>query len=506
MEPQPADARAAPSACAPTTLSMAMPLPPSHPRSPVKGNMVSPRATHAASTWPEHQHETTASAPRGAHASHCQSLAHHTTLTGRCFKSVDTWAPLSEEPQSRSTTTTPAERLGNQGNSATLAAVHQYSLQQTTLSRASTRTPNTFCSKEQAPHSTTTAQLPGAERTAPHPAHGSPRESQRQTAHRTHAPTYATLKQTHKLTSLHPTSLQKGKGKAPPPPPTIEEETMEEGDDPDFVSDTNNLITIKQKGPTLREIRDTDMGAAITYLLLDLEGVDTEPDILDDGKKGPWTIFATADCEAQFKAKYGDQITLTFSEIPIEFTFTYGEIQTKKGGSSNEQSNARALASALADATTHLVVKINDKSIANRVNLSHFNNACKRVGLKMVKGNREKRKINTPDGLINTSGKKFVWHIYVVPMMGPTLGYKWPRKLLLEIDAILRAIDYVVRESGELGGKDKFLVLHYDPKGCKGYNTEMGTKLMSKGYNIRICSDRTTSSARAASLEEKTSS
>jgi len=67
---------------------------------------------------------------------------------------------------------------------------------------------------------------------------------------------------------------------------------MEEGDDPNFVSDTNNLITIKQKGPTLREIRDTDMGAAITYLLLDLEGVDTEPDILDDGKKGPWTIFA----------------------------------------------------------------------------------------------------------------------------------------------------------------------------------------------------------------------
>jgi hypothetical protein len=153
------------------------------------------------------------------------------------------------------------------------------------------------------------------------------------------------------------------------------------------------------------------MGAAITYLLLDLEGVDTEPDILDDGKKGPWTIFATADCAEQFKAKYGEQIILTFSEIPIEFTFTYGEIQTKKGGSSNEQSNARALASALADATTHLVVKINDKSIANRVNLSHFNNACKRVGLKMVKGNREKRKINTPDGLINTSGKKFVWHL-----------------------------------------------------------------------------------------------
>eukprot|EP00962_Isochrysis_galbana_P011498 scaffold3223_cov115-Isochrysis_galbana.AAC.2 len=127
---------------------------------------------------------------------------------------------------------------------------------------------------------------------------------------------------------------------------------MEEGDDPNFVSDTNNLITIKQKGPTLREIRDTDMGAAITYLLLDLEGVDTEPDILDDGKKGPWTIFATADCAEQFKAKYGEQMTLTFSEIPIDFSISYEDIQAKKGGSSVEQSNARALASALADATT----------------------------------------------------------------------------------------------------------------------------------------------------------
>eukprot|EP00962_Isochrysis_galbana_P025515 scaffold7878_cov126-Isochrysis_galbana.AAC.6 len=153
------------------------------------------------------------------------------------------------------------------------------------------------------------------------------------------------------------------------------------------------------------------MGAAITYLLLDLEGVDTEPDILDDGKKGPWTIFATAECAEQFKSKYGEAITMTFSEIPIEFTITYGEIETKKGGPSNEQSNARALASALADSTTHLVVRINEKSIANRVNLSHFNAACKRVGLKMVKGNREKRKINTPDGLITTSGKKFVWRV-----------------------------------------------------------------------------------------------
>eukprot|EP00962_Isochrysis_galbana_P023218 scaffold6978_cov155-Isochrysis_galbana.AAC.5 len=37
---------------------------------------------------------------------------------------------------------------------------------------------------------------------------------------------------------------------------------MEEGDDPNFISDTNNLITIKQKGPLLRDIRDSDMARA----------------------------------------------------------------------------------------------------------------------------------------------------------------------------------------------------------------------------------------------------
>eukprot|EP00962_Isochrysis_galbana_P043511 scaffold16587_cov141-Isochrysis_galbana.AAC.9 len=80
MELKPADARDAPSASAPTTMSMAMPLPPRHPRSPGRGNMVSQRATFAAPAWPEHQHNTTACAPRGAPARSCQSLAHHTTL------------------------------------------------------------------------------------------------------------------------------------------------------------------------------------------------------------------------------------------------------------------------------------------------------------------------------------------------------------------------------------------------------------------------------------------
>eukprot|EP00962_Isochrysis_galbana_P044297 scaffold17139_cov123-Isochrysis_galbana.AAC.7 len=139
---------------------------------------------------------------------------------------------------------------------------------------------------------------------------------------------------------------------------------------------------------------------------------------------------------------------------------------------------------------THLVIRIQDKSIANRVNLSHLSKACARVGLRMLKANREKRKINTNDGLITTAGKKFVWvwHLYVIPMAGPILGFNWPRKLLLEIDDIMRAIDYIIRESLELGGKDKALVVHYDPKGCKDYNMKVGSTLISCGFNVRMCS------------------
>eukprot|EP00962_Isochrysis_galbana_P048875 scaffold20513_cov130-Isochrysis_galbana.AAC.4 len=87
---------------------------------------------------------------------------------GRCRKSVDTWAPLYEESQSRSTTTTPAERLGNHGNSATLAAVHQCSLQQTTA-----QVPMTFPIASAARRSAVLIPAPG-DRPARHKIAGSP--------------------------------------------------------------------------------------------------------------------------------------------------------------------------------------------------------------------------------------------------------------------------------------------------------------------------------------------
>eukprot|EP00962_Isochrysis_galbana_P020179 scaffold5891_cov121-Isochrysis_galbana.AAC.10 len=162
MEQTPADARAAPSASAPNDIVMDNHSSPKRPREAAQVNMVSQSATSKASVKPESQPVTTVLLPR-AHARACQSLAHHTTPMGRCRKSVDTWAPLSEESQSRSTTTNPAERLGNHGNSASQAAVHHHRQAQTTPLRESTRDSDTTCSKEQALPSTASAHSPNTE-------------------------------------------------------------------------------------------------------------------------------------------------------------------------------------------------------------------------------------------------------------------------------------------------------------------------------------------------------
>jgi hypothetical protein len=233
------------------------------------------------------------------------------------------------------------------------------------------------------------------------------------------------------------------------------------------------------------------MGGAITYALLELEGVDTEPDINDIGKKGPWIIYATEDCAKQFEAKYGGVLDFTFNGILIKFHVTYEAISLNDGtggSSSKAASSARAIASALSDIATHIVIKIYDTSIEGRITIGILNKACARSNIRMLKGNREKRKINTNEGLIVTAGKKIVWHLYVLPMMGPALGFDWPRKLLVEVDNRIVAIDYVIRESAQLGGKDKSLCIHYEPRGCKGYIPEIGSNLMGRGYKIRICS------------------
>eukprot|EP00961_Rhodomonas_salina_P054962 738552-Rhodomonas_salina.1 len=93
MEHPPADARAAPSASAPNDTVMDIASSPKRPRDPAQDNKVSQRATQFDPALLV-IHVCTTECQLREPARACQSLAHHTTLTGRCPKSVDTWAPL----------------------------------------------------------------------------------------------------------------------------------------------------------------------------------------------------------------------------------------------------------------------------------------------------------------------------------------------------------------------------------------------------------------------------
>jgi hypothetical protein len=175
-------------------------------------------------------------------------------------------------------------------------------------------------------------------------------------------------------------ALQQGESKkkekaSVPIPATIVKETPDDNEgeeDLTFTSDTNAVINWKQVGAKNFEIRDTEMGAIFGFLLMDIEGVDTEPDMLDDGIKGPWSSFVTEDCANQFSAKYGTHKTVVYNGHALHLEFSYENVTSPKAGASsasaNNKSNERAIASALADiATHHIVFKIRDRSIANRM-------------------------------------------------------------------------------------------------------------------------------------------
>jgi hypothetical protein len=256
------------------------------------------------------------------------------------------------------------------------------------------------------------------------------------------------------------------------------------------ITTTTHATTLKQKDQpfvTFVEIRDTVMGAAITYLLLESEGVDTEPDILDESKKGPWTSFVTEFCCNLFALKYGESISLTICDKNITFVITHEDLTLKKEGISNLRAKARAMASVMADISTHIAIRIYIKAIANRVGLNHFKLGLLEAGLRMVTANRERRKIGTTVGLLATAGKKFIWHVYVVPITGPIFGFNWPTKILIDVDGDKYSIDYAIRARLDLGGKDSNLCLHYGPRDCKGYNAEEGKTLLAKKFKIRIC-------------------
>jgi hypothetical protein len=96
--------------------------------------------------------------------------------------------------------------------------------------------------------------------------------------------------------------------------------------------------------------------------------------------------------------------------------------------------NAHAMASVMADISTHIVIRVYIKAMANRVGLNHFKVGLLEAGLRIVTANRERRKIDTTAGLLATAGKKFIWHVYVVSITGPTFGFNWPKKILIDVD------------------------------------------------------------------------
>ena len=88
-------------------------------------------------------------------------------------------------------------------------------------------------------------------------------------------------------------------------------------------SDEDNTITVTDSDATFFDLsfhqtgdiilQDTTAYAAIVELLLELEGVDPEPDFWARSARGPWHIAVNEDCAQQFKAKYGDLTTLLTS-------------------------------------------------------------------------------------------------------------------------------------------------------------------------------------------------
>eukprot|EP00962_Isochrysis_galbana_P021887 scaffold6470_cov124-Isochrysis_galbana.AAC.4 len=160
--------RAAPSASGPNDIVMDIASSPKRPRDPAQDNKVSQRATPFDPAMLEIQVSTTNCQLREP-ARACQSLAHHTTLTG------------ATESQHNLIRSRKAQR--KQGNSAILAAVLHCSHPQTTPERESTRVSDITCSKEQIPPPTTPSFSPDVEKTPPLTALDALSEGQRQTAH-----------------------------------------------------------------------------------------------------------------------------------------------------------------------------------------------------------------------------------------------------------------------------------------------------------------------------------
>ena len=75
--------------------------------------------------------------------------------------------------------------------------------------------------------------------------------------------------------------------------------------------------------------QDATVYAAIVELLLELEGVDPEPDFWARSIRGPWHIAVNEDCAQQFKERYGDITTLRIAQTDVSVRIKVDSIDEK---------------------------------------------------------------------------------------------------------------------------------------------------------------------------------
>ena len=126
-------------------------------------------------------------------------------------------------------------------------------------------------------------------------------------------------------------------------------------------------------------LNDTTVYAAIVELLLELEGVDPEPDFWARSSRGPWHIAVNEDCAQQFQARYGLQTTIRVHQVDVAVQVKIESIEdtlNNKGTSSR-----KALYEALQDVAAHFVVEADSLAQASKITLSILVKAVEKEGL-----------------------------------------------------------------------------------------------------------------------------
>eukprot|EP00967_Tisochrysis_lutea_P026973 scaffold31185_cov27-Tisochrysis_lutea.AAC.1 len=98
------------------------------------------------------------------------------------------------------------------------------------------------------------------------------------------------------------------------------------------------------------------------------------------------------------------------------------------------QASSRSMASAFKDVTAHLVVRNYKFEMKDYVTINSLAKALEHQGFIFLKGNQERTKVLTKEGIIVTQGKKEVYHCYVAPRSGNFSTFDFPRKILLNVN------------------------------------------------------------------------